>query len=121
MHPSSCSGVLLIAVRWEFHGKPDDFAVAQAAVEKVLHRSHRRLGGIRCTVHGAAPVLVVAGRKPGDLDVRLETCCSAFQDVANARIHNRRRGLRGRALRPAERRRSGYRDRDSYREALGLC
>jgi hypothetical protein len=111
----------MIEVNWEFHGKPNDFAVAQTAVEKVLHRSQRALGGIRCPVHGLAPVLVVSGQGAGDLDVRLDTCCKDFLNVANARIHNRRQGLRARAERSrAERRRSGYRDRDSYRESLGM-
>jgi hypothetical protein len=81
----------MIAVKWEFEG---DEAVVQAAVEKILDRYQRALGGISCPVHGTGPSLIVRGRTLEDFELSIETCCQDFIIEANARIHDKRRRAR---------------------------
>src|SRR3954467_8280615 len=84
----------MIAVKWEFEGDEADLAVVQAAVEKMLYRYQRALGGISCPVHGTGPSLAVRGRMLEDFELSIETCCQDFITEANARIHDKRRRAR---------------------------
>jgi hypothetical protein len=84
----------MIAVKWEFEGDEADVSMVQAAVEKILNRYQRALGGISCPVHGTGLSLVVRGRTLEDFELSIETCCQDFVTEANARIHDKRRRAR---------------------------
>jgi hypothetical protein len=93
----------MISVRWEFVADEWDMEAAQRVVDRIQNRFQRALGSVRCSVHGAGPLLVVRGGSLEELALDLETCCQSLVDETNARMQGGRKS--GRAIGPTQRER----------------
>lgn len=71
----------MIRVRIDTEGQAG--ALTRSVMEQVADDYRSRLDGVTCPEHGEGPTVVLSGKSPDTLTVRVETCCDELRRLVD--------------------------------------
>lgn len=71
----------MIKIRIDTIGEAD--ALTRSRMEEIAEEYGAALGSLTCPEHHRVPTVVLSGRSPTAIDVRVETCCPVLQGLVD--------------------------------------